>query len=589
MTARNLDAERLELALEATGLDLWENDLISGEIPCKPGRTLAELGYSAEDAPHNIDDIYSLVHPDDTDRLRQAVQSHLDGLSECYRCEFRLRARSGHWIWYANYGRIVDRTADQPGRRFIGFTFNIHERKCREDDLDRANRKLVEQNLQLEHMNARLNALATSDPLTRLPNRRLLLNRLHDEIHQSSQDEHTRALLFIDLDNFKTLNDTLGHGNGDMLLRQVAERLRDCVRETDTVARIGGDEFVIILGNLGDDARSQSEIIGHKIIAELNRPYQLATHEYLVTPSIGITLFDSNTHSSGELLHQTDIAMYQAKRDGRNTLRFFEPHMQHQLHARAGLEADLNLALGQDQFRLHYQFQYDHNRQAVGAEALIRWQHPQLGELLPRQFIPLAEESGLILPIGRWVLEHACRQLAQWGANPALRHLFIAVNVSPRQFRQPDFVAMVSEVAATSGIRPDRLRIELTEHLLLDDIEQTIATMKALGDIGIRFSLDNFGTGCSSLQHLCRLPLHQLKIDQSFVRNLGRCDNNLSVVRTIMAMAGQLELDVVAEGVETDEQKRLLDASGLLHYQGFLFGRPLPAEQLGRPPLSACT
>ncbi len=424
--------------------------------------------------------------------------------------------------------------------------------------------------------------LAFYDHLTNLPNRRLLVDRLKQALASSARSGREGALLFIDLDNFKALNDTLGHDIGDLLLQQVAQRLVSCVREGDTVARLGGDEFVVMLEDLSEqavDAAAQTEAIGEKILAALNQPYQLAAVAYHNSSSIGAALFADHQQSLDELLKQADIAMYQAKKAGRNTLRFFDLQMQVAINTRVELEDALRKALENRQFHLHYQIQVGNSGEPLGAEALIRWLHPERGLVSPAQFIPLAEETGLILPIGQWVLETACAQLKAWEQDALTRDLVLAVNVSAKQFRQAEFVTQVQDAVQRHAISPMRLTLELTESLLLDNIEDIIATMHALKKIGVRFSLDDFGTGYSSLQYLKRLPLDQLKIDQSFVRNLASDNSDKAIVRTIIAMAHSLNLKVIAEGVETDEQRQLLLNKGCTHYQGYMFGKPVPIEQ----------
>ncbi len=427
-----------------------------------------------------------------------------------------------------------------------------------------------------------IRSLAFYDPLTGLPNRRLLMDRLHQALTSSARSGLKGSLLFIDLDNFKTLNDTLGHDIGDLLLQQVAQRLTRCVREGDTVARLGGDEFVVMLEDLSThalEAAAQTEHIGEKILAALNGVYQLAQHDYHNTPSIGATLFGDHERSTEELMKQADIAMYQSKKAGRNTLRFFDPKMQETINVRAALEVELRTALDDHQFRLYYQIQIDNQLRAVGAEALIRWVHPERGVVSPAQFIPLAEETGLILPIGAWVLDTACAQLKKWQDDPLTRNLILAVNVSAKQFRQSDFAVQVQASLQRHGADPGRLKLELTESLLLENIEDMIETMSALKDLGVKFSLDDFGTGYSSLQYLKRLPLDQLKIDQSFVRDIATDSSDKAIVRTIIAMTQSLNLKVIAEGVETEEQRQLLQDKGCTHYQGYLFGRPVTIEQ----------
>ena len=425
--------------------------------------------------------------------------------------------------------------------------------------------------------------LAFYDSLTHLPNRRLLLDRLKQALASSARSGLEGALLFIDLDNFKNLNDTLGHDIGDLLLQQVAQRLESCVREGDTVARLGGDEFVVMLEDLSEhalEAAAQTEAVGNKILDTLNQPYQLGKYEHHSTPSIGATLFNEHEHGMDELLKQADIAMYQAKKAGRNTLRFFDPAMQAAISLRVALESDLRRAVsGQEQFMLYYQPQVDSSGRLIGAEALARWRHPERGMVSPAEFIPLAEETGLILPLGHWVLTIACRQLEAWAAQPEMAHLTVAVNISAKQFHLPTFVEEVLSLVDYFGVDPAKLKLEITESLLLDNVDDIIAKMTALKARGISFSMDDFGTGYSSLQYLKRLPLDQLKIDQSFVHNISADESDKAIVRTIIAMAQSLNLSVIAEGVETEVQRQLLLNKGCTTYQGYLFGRPVPIEQ----------
>jgi diguanylate cyclase (GGDEF)-like protein len=428
----------------------------------------------------------------------------------------------------------------------------------------------------------KIERLAFYDPLTGLPNRRLLQDRLKLALAVSHRTGRQGALLFIDMDNFKTLNDNFGHHMGDLMLQVVAQRLKSCVRECDTVARLGGDEFVVVLEALSQltlDSAVQAEMIGHKIIDILNQPYQLGTYEYHSTPSIGITLFNGQEQSSAELLKQADIAMYQAKTSGRNALRFFNQTMQATINARVSLEEDLRLGLKANQFILYYQPQVNHGGQIIGAEVLIRWQHPQRGLVPPAEFIPLAEETHLILNIGEWVLETACAQLKIWEGSELTRHLELAVNVSARQFHQIDFVMQVSQILNFNGINPTLLKLELTESLVLNDIDDTILKMNALRKIGVRFSMDDFGTGYSALSSLKKLPLDQLKIDQSFVRDISIDPDNTIIVETIIAMANKLNMEVIAEGVETEAQREFLQQHNCLLFQGYLFSRPVPIEE----------
>ncbi|GAA6119062.1 EAL domain-containing protein [Acidovorax sp. FG27] len=427
--------------------------------------------------------------------------------------------------------------------------------------------------------------LAFYDPLTGLPNRMLLMDRIGQALATAQRRHTAGAVLFIDLDNFKTLNDSLGHDKGDLLLQQVAQRLTTCVRSVDTVARLGGDEFVVMVEELSadpDELARHARQVGEKVLSVLAAPYPLAGYQYSSTPSIGIAPFTAAHTSVGELLKQADLAMYQAKTAGRNTLRFFDPGMQAVVSARAALEADLRTALAQEEFLLHYQPQVDHHGHVVGVEALLRWGQPARGMVPPHEFIPLAEETGLILPLGRWVLHTACKMLASWRDEPDLAHLTMAVNVSSRQFRHAGFVDDVARVLAITGAPSAQLKLELTETLLVEDMETTIATMSALRSYGVRFSLDDFGTGYSSLSYLKRMPLDQLKIDRSFVADLLTDPNDAAIVDTIIALSRSLGLQVIAEGVETRAQRDRLAQAGCRFYQGYFFSRPLAADALDR-------
>jgi diguanylate cyclase (GGDEF)-like protein/PAS domain S-box-containing protein len=423
--------------------------------------------------------------------------------------------------------------------------------------------------------------LALYDCLTTLPNRRCLMERLEHAIRGSERSGQYGALLFIDLDNFKDLNDTLGHNMGDLLLQQTAQRFVSSVRSSDTVARLGGDEFIVMLEDLGTcqkEAVAHARETGEKILRRLNDAYALGDHDFTCSASIGVTVFQGHDQSVAVLLKQTDLAMYQAKAAGRNAMRFFEPSMQEVVTIRATLDADLRLGLQHGQFRLYYQPQVDAAERVTGAEVLLRWLHPQRGLVHPLDFIAAAEESGLILPLGRWVMETACAQLAAWAAQPEMAHLTVAVNVSPLQFRQPDFVEQVNQVLVASGANPRRLKLELTETMLLDDVEQAICKMAALKVRGVNFALDDFGTGYSSLSYLQRLPISQLKIDRSFVRDILNSASDAAITRTIISLAHTMGLAAIAEGVETPEQFALLAELGCDAYQGYWFGRPMPVQ-----------
>jgi diguanylate cyclase (GGDEF)-like protein len=423
--------------------------------------------------------------------------------------------------------------------------------------------------------------LAFFDPLTGLPNRRLLLDRLQQSLAASHRSQHKRALLFLDLDDFKTLNDTLGHHIGDLLLQEIARRITATIRETDTVARLGGDEFVVLLealSEIAEEAAAQSKTVAEKILAAVDHPYLLAGRECRSSSSIGITVFGDPQDSTNEILQQADIAMYHAKAAGRNTVRFFAPTLQAAVNARAALEEDLRQAIKVNGFLLYYQAQVDRGV-LVGAEALIRWRHPQRGFLSPGEFIPLAEKTGLILPLGDWVLETACKQIAAWADRKDMAHISVAVNISARQLRSADFVEKVLTILDRTRANPQNLKLELTESMFVDNVEDVIAKMTELKSHGLRFSLDDFGTGYSSLAYLRRLPLDQLKIDQAFVRDILKDAGSGAIAESIISLSRAMGLSVIAEGVETEEQRNFLAGLGCHAFQGYLFGRPVPAEQ----------
>ncbi|MDO8465183.1 MAG: EAL domain-containing protein [Gallionella sp.] len=424
--------------------------------------------------------------------------------------------------------------------------------------------------------------LAFYDALTDLPNRRLLLDRFRLALSVSARSHHYGAVLFLDMDKFKTLNDTLGHDYGDLMLIEVAKRVQFCVREVDTVARLGGDEFVVLLEEVDADAEEASQkiaLIAEKIRVALVAPYLLKDREHHSSPSIGICLYRGNEAPVDVLLKHADMAMYQAKEAGRNAVRFFDPAMQHAVETHAAIEADLRRAVSGQQLRLYYQIQVDSDHRPLGAEALVRWVHPKRGMVSPAQFIPIAEESSLIFDVGHWVLDAACRQIALWSKRKQTRDLVLAVNVSAQQFRKHDFVENVATVAHAHQIDISRLKLELTESVILTDVADIVKKMHALKTLGVKLSLDDFGTGYSSLSYLKQLPLDQLKIDQSFVRDIATNQNDAVMVQTIIGMARNFSLNVIAEGVETEAQLEFLKQNDCMAYQGYLFGRPVPIEE----------
>ncbi len=423
--------------------------------------------------------------------------------------------------------------------------------------------------------------LAFYDPLTRLPNRQLLLERLRYALTSNSRDGRRCALLLLDLDNVRTLNDTLGHHMGDLLLQEVARRLTASVREIDLVARIGGDEFVVMLEDVSETTRhaeEQAETVGRKLLSALAHPFQLNGRECLCTCSIGITVTGDHPEEAIKILQQADIAMDQAKAAGRNTLRFFTPDLQAAVSARAALEEELRVAIRERQFELYFQPQVSRG-QVVGTEALIRWNHPQRGIVAPGGFIPLAEETGLILELGSWVLETTCEQIAAWAREKETATLSVAVNISALQFRLPEFEQQVLDTLKRTGADPRNLKLELTESMLLDNVEEVIAKMIRLRAHDIGFSMDDFGTGYSSLTYLKRLPLDQLKIDRSFVKDLPNDTSSGAIAETIISLGKAMGMPVIAEGVETEEQRVFLAQLGCHSFQGFLTSRPLPVDE----------
>jgi len=515
-------------------------------------------GYSAEAV---VGQLPCLLQSDGYDAVFDAAIWDSIAQHKAWQGEIRIRRKNGETFpaWLTMTAVRDDRNVVT---HYVGTMSDMTERKAAED---------------------KIRHLAFYDSLTQLPNRQFLLQRLEQALTTGARSQQHGALLLIDLDNFKTLNDTLGHGMGDALLQQVARRLSDYVRESDAVIRLGGDEFVVMLENLSalpQEAITQAETVGQHLLTLLTQIYSLTDCEHYSTSSIGVTLFNGHEQNVAELLKRVDFALYQAKAAGRNAMRFFDPAMQAVVTARAALETDLREAVRDNQFLLYYQAQVDGAGGLTGAEALVRWQHPRRGMVSPAEFIPLAEETGLILPLGYWVLETACIQLAAWATQPAMAHLTLAVNVSARQFRHPDFVNQVRAALDQSGANPERLKLELTESLMVVNVEDIIAKMTVLRAWGVGFSLDDFGTGYSSLTYLKRLPLDQLKIDQSFVRDILTDPNDAAIARTIVALARSLGLAVIAEGVETEAQRDFLANNGCHAFQGYLFGRPGPAENL---------
>ena len=549
------DLAALNEAHDLANFGNYKIDLKSEIIRISPSlfRILgADMAASDMTIEHWLKLIKSECHGDMRDYLKHVVSNRLL-VDQEYKI---IRINDSQTRWLHIRGKLHDNSHGQP-IALIGTVQDITERKLAEIEIE---------------------SLAYFDMLTGLPNRRLLYDRLTHALAAGARSELHGALLILDLDNFKAINDIRGHHIGDLLLKEVACRLSSSVRVGDSVARLGGDEFVILLEGLSaaiTDAAHQVEKVAEKILAALNRPYLLSGNEHHSTPSIGITLFYKNQQTADELIKRADTAMYEAKAAGRNTMKFFDPAMQRSVEAQFQLENDLRIAIGQNQFQLHYQPQVDSSGAIIGAEALIRWLHPEHGMVSPVNFIPVAEKNGLILPIGQWVLEAACTQLALWAKAPASAHLTLAVNVSALQFSSPQFVAQVIAVLDQTGAHAEKLKLELTEGLLLENADEVIVKMTVLKQRGVSFSLDDFGTGYSSLSYLKRLPLDQLKIDQTFVRDILNDVNDAAIAKTVVALGQSLGLSVIAEGVETIEQRDFLLSAGCHHYQGYFFSRPI--------------
>ncbi len=557
---RNRLLGRYRMLIESTNAVSWEARLPDGHYTFVSPQVERLSGYPVSHW-HEPGFWAAHVHPDDIAAVQHARDEAIGGGLE-YSYEYRLRKLNGDYLWVEEIGSVVREEADSAPEAMRGILLDISQRKQAESEI--------------QH-------LAFYDPLTGLPNRRLWLDRLHKLVDASPHSVEHGAVVFIDLDNFKTLNDTFGHDIGDLLLKEAAHRLQSAVRKNDLVARLGGDEFVVLLKG-GREApevfRRNAEMVAEKIRAAMDRPYRLGGTEHHSSASLGVYVFDTANDSVSEMLKRADLAMYQSKAAGRNAICFFEPEMQVSLSRRAVLEASLRSALRQQQFELHYQPQVTDGGELLGFETLLRWRHPTLGLLAPAEFIRLAEETGLIVPIGMWAIDIACRRLHSWSSDPARAQLTLSVNVSVRQFRHERFVDHVLEIVRRNPIDPSRLRLELTESLLVDNVDEVTLKMRTLKAAGIGFSLDDFGTGFSSLSYLRRLPLDELKIDHSFFRNVLTIETDAAIVRTIVVLAQSLKLKLIAEGVEDERQRDFLSSHGCHAYQGYLFGMPMDADAL---------
>jgi len=531
----------------------WMMDINTGTIHWSE-EAFRLYGVPLTDTPPEIDHFFELLHPDDRLRMKNWLETISSG-KQASSLEFRTRPVNGSSRDLLRTG-VLETDANGKPLRIIGTVQDITERKKSEETIY---------------------DLAYYDPLTHQPNRRLMLNRLKQALISSKLKSQYGAILFMDLNNFKMLNDTKGHDIGDLLLIEVSLRLNAAVHEDDTVARTGGNEFVVLLDGLDrttDLAAAQAETVAKRLLASIGQPFDLRGYAYRCSASIGIVLFHSHEINVDELVKYATMAMHQAKQMGKNTIRFFDPAIQEALEFRVQLESWMHKALN-EQYELYYQIQVDDKGNAIGAETLIRWHHPEKGMISPADFIPLAEETGLILPIGQWVLETACTQLKAWEHQQNTEHLVLAVNVSAKQFAQKDFVKQVLVTLEKTGANPNRLKLELTESMLVTNIEDIIAKINSLKIKGVKFSLDDFGTGFSSLSYLKRLPLDQLKIDQSFVRDSLIDPSDAAIISAVITLGQSLGMDVIAEGVETEEQRNYLATQGCTHYQGYLFSKPL--------------
>ena len=558
-SALQISEERLRLALKGSNDAHWDSDLVGGTAYYSP-RWWEMIGYAVDSFPADSHLWARLMHPDDKPSIKTGLMEAMNGSDDSFEFEFRLQHQDGHYVPVVARAFIL-RNASGQAIRVAGTNTDLTERKQAEQQIHR---------------------MAFYDALTELPNRRLLSEQLKKALPALTRSHGNGALLFIDLDHFKQLNDTLGHDVGDQLLQQAAVRLKGCVRGDDIVARLGGDEFVILTDSLSADsfeAAVGAEHLARKVLEVLNAAYTLNGRPYQGTASVGVTLLNATSPSVDAMLKQADMAMYQAKSEGRNQVCFFDAAMQAALEQRVAMQADLRDALALNQLELYYQPQVRLGEGVIGTEGLLRWHHPVLGLVPPNSFIPLAEETGLIIPIGRWVIQQACAQIARWSRDPDLHSLVVAVNVSAHQFHHADFVQHVLDALTQTGINAQQLKLELTESALAKDMDLVIENMAKLRARGVTFSLDDFGTGYSSLAYVNRLPLDQLKIDRSFVHDLLTHSNAATLARVIITMSDELKLPVMAEGVETIAQRDFLHQAGCRDYQGYLYGQPVPVKE----------
>jgi diguanylate cyclase (GGDEF)-like protein/PAS domain S-box-containing protein len=550
--------ERLDLALTGSRLALWDWDLRLNRVYFNESWSMI-VGAEPRESTFTGDEVMQWNHPDDRAVFAAALGNATKGVSDDFDCEFRVRNANADWIWIHARGKVTQRDASGRALRMTGTSHNVSKRKRAEE---------------------RAEFLSTRDALTGLPNRVLLHDRLEQAVFNAARKHSGFGFMFIDLDRFKTINDSLGHQVGDELLKRVAARLTACVRATDTVARLGGDEFAVILENLGNDDDEGAQQVADKMIAAMGAPMLIESQHLSTSCSIGISLYPNDGKDSATLMKNADVAMYYAKEKGRNNYQFFSADMNARAQERLSVENYLRLALRRNELVLHYQPRMRMADGAlVGVEALIRWQHPRRGLIGPDKFIGVAEDSGLIVPIGEWVLEHACAQLREWQGS-LQRDLRLSVNISVGQVADGERLYRAVEAAVTkSGIGAATLELELTESHLMQNIGEKAALLHRLGELGVGLSIDDFGTGYSSLSYLKTLPVDAIKIDSSFVRDIDVDPNDEAIIKAILAMAHSLHLAVVAEGVETEAQFRALKELGCDEYQGFYTSGALPPAE----------
>ena len=547
--------ERLMFALESSGDCIWQWSLLSDEVMFS-STWVNKLAFTEESVFTTGQTWLNNIHPDDLEAVKLSIEQCFSGETPAFYSEHRLRGKQD-WLWVLSRGKVVMRDKDNKPTEMLGTLIDISERK--------------EFAREIEY-------LAFFDSLTGLPNRRMFLDRLKQGLVDIKRNPQCSAIIFIDLDRFKFFNDKHGQDNGDLLLQEIANRIKASVHDYDVVARLSSDEFVVMLNLLDNDqdkATLEAESFSKPLLASINEKYNLVGYEHQISASMGVYVFDEREENIEDILKYANTATYHAKKQGGNSICFFNLDMQKLINDRLKLEEDLQVAIAGNQFELHYQAQFKSQLGIIGAEVLIRWRHPVRGLVSPYEFIPIAEETGLILPIGRWVLNVACDQVRHWQTNPAMQHLSLAINVSARQFQEANFVQSVTDAIQGDPLIGNKIKLELTESLLIENIDETIEKMKALIALGVKFSMDDFGTGYSSLSYLSKLPFSQLKIDQSFVRNIGINDLDNNIIKTIIGMGESLNMRVIAEGVETPAQREFLLQHLCDYFQGYLFSKPL--------------